>query len=641
MISLSSISLYFGPRALFDDVSATINTRDRIGLVGSNGAGKTTFFKTLLGQTALDTGKIQKASYVTIGYLPQDGITVAGKSVYKEVESAFDDVLTLQKRVDDASHRLQTLETNNPEYHETLELIGHWEHQLEGLEAHRLQSKIEKVLLGLGFSLSDMQRDTGEFSGGWQMRIALAKLLLQEPSLLLMDEPTNHLDLPTQRWLERYLNGYEGAMMIISHDRAFLDTLCTRTFALSMGRLETYSGNYSFFAKESEQRKALLEKAYEGQQKELARQQKFIDRFRSKATKAKQVQSRIKALEKVERIELSAEEKRMHFRFPPAPRSGQVLLNLEGIRKDYDDLCIFQNLDFKLERGDRVAVVGVNGAGKSTFAKILAEEESYQAGEFKVGANVYRAYFAQHQAEQLDLNSTALSIIESELPRDSKTNPRSILGAFLFHGDDVFKPVSVLSGGEKCRLALAKILCEKVNCLIMDEPTNHLDMHSQDVLQEALQNFEGAVVIVSHNRSFLDPLVNKVLEISPKGTRMFLGNVSEYLAKVEAEEGVETPNGESFSRITSISNPKERRRLEAERRSKLAPLRKKAQQLEKEITSLEEKISTFETAMTNPAFFQKGEETTEQMKAYESTKRKLERIMAEWENITHEIESFE
>tara|TARA_B100001248_G_scaffold262589_1_gene259786 strand:- start:86914 stop:88863 length:1950 start_codon:yes stop_codon:yes gene_type:complete len=647
MVFLDHLSLRYGAQLLFDGATATIHPRDRIGLVGPNGAGKSTLLKILLGMIEPHEGSIQKPHALTIGYLPQDGIEHSGSTLYQEVESSFEDILFIQEKIQTASKELDTLAPDSEAYQEALELIGGWEHRLEELDAFRLKSKIEKILLGLGFSLEDMSRDTGEFSGGWQMRIALAKLLLKEPTLLLLDEPTNHLDLPSLRWLEQYLKRYDGAIMLVSHDQALLDSLSTRTFALGLGKLETYSGNYSFFLKESALKKELQQKAYASQQKKLKKEQAFIDRFRYKATKAKQVQSRIKALDKIDRIELEAEASVVQFKFPAPPPSGHVVLELENIQKAYEDKLVFSNLSLRLEKGDRIAVVGINGAGKSTLAKVLAAIEPIQGGERTVGHNVKTAYFAQHQTETFNPKHTVLEALEAEAPAGvSETDLRSILGAFLFQGDAAFKLISVLSGGEKCRLALAQMLIKKANCLIFDEPTNHLDMASKAMLQQALKEYPGTLFIVSHDRAFLDPLVTKVLEISPDDAKTYLGNISYYLEKTET-----TPSDTSklssnqTEKDLKASKPenkafssKERRRLEAQKRERVAPLKKQANKLEESIYLLEEEKCNFEQKMLDPQFFKKGEETTAQLKEYDALKYKLEEAYEKWDSLLKQLE---
>ena len=538
MIALQKIRLQYGERYLYKDISATIGTSDRIGLVGSNGAGKSTLLKVLCGLEEIDGGKVDKANYVTFGYLPQDGIEMHGRTLFKETELAFADVLGLKAKVEEAEKRLDEMDTSSEEFYETLELIGAWEHRLEGLDAGKLPSRIESVLLGLGFSSSDMHRKTEEFSGGWQMRIALAKLLLANPSLLLLDEPTNHLDVTSQKWLEDFLLRYEGSLLMISHDRGFLDIICNRTFELSMGSLHVYSGNYSVFETQSAERKELQMKAYKSQQKEIQQVEQFINRFRAKASKAKQAQSRIKALDKIERIQIEKEEDGVSFSFAPPPRSGQTVINLVDISKSYGDLPVIRDANLRIERGDRIVVVGVNGAGKTTIAKVIAGVEPFQSGEREIGQSTHISYFGQHQADELDKSLTVLATLEESAEGKNTTNIRSILGTFLFRGDDVFKKVSVLSGGERNRLALAKMLARSANFLILDEPTNHLDMRSQDALQNALKEYTGAYLIVSHNRAFVDPLATKVLEIRKDGLSLFPGNVSDYLRHLEVVEAV-------------------------------------------------------------------------------------------------------
>ena len=538
MIALQKIRLQYGERYLYKDISATIGTSDRIGLVGSNGAGKSTLLKVLCGLEEIDGGKVDKANYVTFGYLPQDGIEMHGRTLFKETELAFADVLGLKAKVEEAEKRLDEMDTSSEEFYETLELIGAWEHRLEDLDAGKLPSRIESVLLGLGFSSSDMHRKTEEFSGGWQMRIALAKLLLANPSLLLLDEPTNHLDVTSQKWLEDFLLRYEGSLLMISHDRGFLDIICNRTFELSMGSLHVYSGNYSVFETQSAERKELQMKAYKSQQKEIQQAEQFINRFRAKASKAKQAQSRIKALDKIERIQIEKEEDGVSFSFAPPPRSGQTVINLVDISKSYGDLPVIRDANLRIERGDRIVVVGVNGAGKTTIAKVIAGVEPFQSGEREIGQSTHISYFGQHQADELDKSLTVLATLEESAEGKNTTNIRSILGTFLFRGDDVFKKVSVLSGGERNRLALAKMLARSANFLILDEPTNHLDMRSQDALQNALKEYTGAYLIVSHNRAFVDPLATKVLEIRKDGLSLFPGNVSDYLRHLEVVEAV-------------------------------------------------------------------------------------------------------
>lgn len=637
MVEIDSLSLRYSSKVIFDEISANIGPRDRIGLVGSNGAGKSTLLKILIGEVHPDAGSINKANYVTVGYLPQDGIVATGLTLFKEVELAFDNILSLKQQLEEANTRVDELMPDNEEYYELLDIIGGLEHKLEDLDADKLKSKIEKVLMGLGFSLSDMDRDCGEFSGGWQMRIALAKLLLREPSLLLLDEPTNHLDITSLRWVELYLKKYEGALMLISHDRAFLDELCNRTFALSMGKLEVYAGNYSYYETESALRKERILKAYKNQQKELEKTQEFIDRFRSKASKAAQVQSRIKAMAKIDRIEIEREESSINFRFPKAPSGAQKVLELKNVAKAYDDLMVFKNVNFRLERGDRIAVVGVNGAGKTTLAKVIAGVEPLTAGERTVGGQVTISYFAQHQADAMDPEMTVLEVIEAAVTASNPMPPRSILGAFLFRGDEVFKKTKVLSGGEKCRLALASLLVQQANCLVLDEPTNHLDMKSKQKLQDALKAFEGTLLIVSHDRAFLDPVVTKVLEVSKNGTRIFLGNVTEYLEKIENEAPVPTAGEKELSKTkTSGKQPS------SDQHKEHLALKKKSKELEDLIQELESKKAALEKEMIDPEFFkQGGDKTKTTVQQHLSIEGNLEQALKEWSQVTEELKNYE
>ena len=538
MINIIDVSLRYGEKVIYNKISTSIAARDRIGLVGSNGSGKSTLIKLLLNEAEIDSGEVERPSYVTLGYLPQDGIELKGKTLYGEVSTAFEDALALQKNIDEADEQMMDMDTSSEEYYDLLDQIGAWEQKLESHEPEKMKSKIEKTLLGLGFAKSDFERETSEFSGGWQMRMALAKLLLREPSLLLLDEPTNHLDIISQQWLEDYLTRYEGSLMVISHDRAFLDTVTNRTIHLSMGALKSYSGNYSVYVRQSEADLGVLRKKVKNQQIEIQRQKDFINRFRGNVKKASIVQSRMKDLEKIEIIKLPPKEKKIYFRFPPPPPASAKVIELKNMSKSYDELQIFKGLDFYIDKGDRIAVVGVNGAGKSTLARILAGIEPFQEGERTLGINTVLSYFAQQQAEELDPDKTVLEEVEQSSAEANReeSNPRAVLGALLFRKDDVFKKTSVLSGGERNRLALAKMLMREANTIILDEPTNHLDIKSKEILQDAVKAFDGTVILVSHDRDFLDPIVNKVLEVSKTGTRMLTCNVTEYLDRIKKEE---------------------------------------------------------------------------------------------------------
>lgn len=535
MIFIKDVYLSFGHKKLFEGISETIGPRDRIALVGSNGSGKTTFLRMLMGQVNPDEGDVEKPDYATVGYLPQDGVSAKGCTLREEVAKAFSGMTELKEKLDEAEIKLGEMDPEAEEFYDLIDLMGAWEEQMASFEPEKMNSRIEKVMMGMGFSLEDLERKVDEFSGGWQMRIALGKLLLQGPSLLILDEPTNHLDVISQHWLEHYLRKYQGSILVISHDRAFLESVTERTIELKMGALNKYKGNYGFYLQESAARIERQRKAYVNQKKEIQKEKEFINRFRSNVKKAAMVQSRIKALEKMEVVKPEAEEKKIYFRFPPSPPASQKVVELEGMSKAYGDLRVFQGLDLRIEKGDRIAVVGVNGAGKSTLARILAGVEPYQEGERDVGVNTVIGYFAQHQAEELNPSNEVLAEVEEVCENNPDANPRAALGALLFSGNDVFKKTSVLSGGERNRVALAKLLMKPCNFLVMDEPTNHLDIRSKEVLQEALNLFEGTALIVSHDRSFLDGVVTKVLEISTNKARMLTCNVTEYMERLELE----------------------------------------------------------------------------------------------------------
>jgi ATP-binding cassette subfamily F protein 3 len=642
MISAVNISLQFGGRQLFKELSFRVGPHDRIGLVGSNGAGKSTLLKMLVGEQSADQGEIARAKYVSVGYLPQEGMSAAGRTLYKEVESVYADILETQAGLDEIHRRMAEIDHESEEFREILELYGELQHKLEASDAFRMKTGIEKVLTGLGFTERDFGRMTDEFSGGWQMRIALAKLLLQQPSLLLLDEPTNHLDLDSLQWLEEYLSAYEGAIMIVSHDRRFLDNMTSRTYEVSMGALTEYAGNYSVFVREKAERKEQQTAAYKNQQQQIKQTELFIERFRYKATKARQVQSRIKQLEKIDLITVEDEEGNIRFSFPPAPPSGRVVMELRGIRKSYGPLTVFGGVDFDIDRGDRIAFVGVNGAGKSTLARICAGVELFDGGIRTVGHNVVISYFAQHQAEELNPRNDVLQTVDEVATGDIRRSLRNLLGCFLFSGDDVYKKVSVLSGGEKSRLALAKMLLQPTNLIVMDEPTNHLDMRSKGVLRDALRDYQGSFVIVSHDRDFLDPIVTKVIEFRDGRIKTFLGNVSEYIETKHKEEAgaMRVPEGGGPQRALTEKN---RKRAEAEERQRryrrTRPVQEKISKLEKLLSDYEQEKAGIERRMAEPDFYKDGEA----VKATAARYRELETLLSEgyfrWNAMTKELEA--
>jgi len=654
MLSVAEITVGFGARTLFEGVSFIVNPRDRIGLVGSNGAGKSTLLKIISGQTDPDKGDIALARHTTVGYLPQDGITFAGKSIYEEVYSGVGDISALKEEIDDVQREMEEHPDHSSEdYMELIEKQGELLHKFEALDGFRIKSNIEKILEGLGFSSSDFDRLTEEFSGGWQMRIALAKLLLVQPSVLLLDEPTNHLDIESLIWVEDFLKNYEGAIILVSHDRTFLDNITNKTVEIYAGKVTIYSGNYSYYVSEKDIRKELLFKSYENQQRYLKQQEKFITRFRSKASKATSVQSRIKQLDKIERIEIEDEESAIHFHFPPATHSGRKVFELKNISKSYGDNLVLSGLNLEIERGEKIGLVGVNGAGKSTLARIIRGTEDIQSGSRKLGFQVALEYYSQHQADSLDPGNNVLGTLDNVATGEIRKQLRTILGSFLFRGDDVFKQVGVLSGGEKSRLALATMLLKSSNFLVLDEPTNHLDMNSKHVLMEALRNYDGTVLIISHDREFLDGIVTKIIEVKDKNIKIYLGNCTYYLQKKEEERnGIlagKTDKKELQSNgsvgINSGKKTKEQKRHEAEARNKLykssKPLKDKIHKLEKGVKEAEEKLKIIESEMALPDFYNDPKNSSKVTAEYKKAKSALEHVFNEWERESAKLSKIE
>jgi len=648
LLALENITLHLGDRKLLDGVSTFMNPGERIGLVGPNGAGKSTLLKIIMGIQEADEGTIALANEETLGYLPQDGVDPDFTlSVLEEVETAFAELFELEMKVKGIQEKLSQVDPQGKEYEQLMERYGILQTKLESSGLYELRSQVEKVLMGLGFNEKDFHRNTSEFSGGWLMRIALAKLLLRRPTYLLLDEPTNHLDIESLQWMENFLNSYEGAVVVVSHDKAFLDTITNRTLALRSGEISDYAGNYSFYEKKWEEEKELLLNAKKNQEKQIKETQDFIDRFRYKASKARQVQSRVKQLEKMEQIEVEDEQSNVSFRFPEPQRSGQVVMKLENLYKSYDDNPVFESIDYEIERGDKIAIVGPNGAGKSTLIRILAGNEPFQKGNRIVGHNVSVNYFAQHQADELDPKKDALESMHDAGSGEKESKLRTILGCFLFQGDDVFKKVKVLSGGEKSRLALAKMLLSPANLLIFDEPTNHLDMSSKNILQQAIQQYEGTSLIVSHDRDFLDPIVNKVLDVQPGYIKTYLGNVSYYLARKQEEVDSEAaePSTKKQSEQDNQLSRKEQRRIEAERRNEInrrtKPIRKNIEELEKDIGKMETRKDKIEEAMAQPDFYEDAEKVKKFSLEYDQLKTDLTDCYSKWEEYQQRLDALE
>lgn len=637
---------------LFDNLSFAVQPRERISFAGHNGAGKSTLMKCIAGVIEPNAGTISQPKDSTIGYLPQEGIHITGITLWKETESAFAEATDILTRIDEMAAELETLDPRSAPYSELLEDIGELELRLDSFDPNKIKPRIESILTGLGFKRTDFDRDCGEFSGGWQMRIALAKLLLREPDVLLLDEPTNHLDIESQRWMEEYLDNYPGAIIIISHDIALLNHLTTRTIAFHHGRAEEYAGNYSFYVTESAHRRETLMKQFKSQQKEIEHIETFINRFRAQANKASQVQSRIKQLAKIERIqEPEAADAVMSFRFPEPKPSGQSVSKLEGVAKAYGELEIFKDFDFEVERGQRLAVVGPNGAGKSTFCRLITGQEEPDAGEQAFGHKVALSFFSQNHADELDGDKTVLETVEEVASRENAPLARNILGCFLFRGDDVFKKVGVLSGGERSRVALVRMLVRPANFLILDEPTNHLDFQSQEVLQKALLSYPGTYLIVSHNRSFLDPIVDKTLEITREAPpQLYQGNLSYYLDKKEADTKRATAQQKAEPKKTAAKSADGPKLSAKEQRKRKAEIREKRNKvlrpLQEELAQVEAKISEIEAAQATLAQHMEdiagdADKLREATQAYQNLGTQLDKAISRWEPLSEQIETLE
>ena len=653
MLSINDLNLQYGSKPIFRNVAAQIHTGDRVGLAGVNGAGKSTLLRIMCGEQDVDPGIVSRASWFSVAYLPQEvTIDLDGRSLFDEAQSAFDDVLAQQEQLDRVSEELALLDPDSPEIDSLLALQGDLQHALDGCDVFRIRPQIERVLFGLGFSAGDLDRPVGNFSGGWIMRLLLAKLLLKKPSLLLLDEPTNHLDLDSLTWLEDFLLQYQGAMVIISHDRAFLDRVTAITWELSLGRLTVFRGNYSHYLVEKAQRMEMERAAYDNQQAQIRQSERFITRFRAKSTKSKQVQSRVKQLEKLDRIELSETERSIHFNFPPAAPSGRDVLTLEDVRKSFAGRTVFDGVSLNLQRGDKLAVVGVNGAGKTTLLKILAGLETAE-GTVRPGHNVILSYFGQHQAQELAGDQSILDTVYHTAVDMTITQVRSLLGAFLFTGDEVEKQVRVLSGGEKSRVALARMLVRPANLMLLDEPTNHLDMSSQEILQEALAQYEGTIIVVSHNRFFVNSFVNKVLEIRNGRATIHEGNIDDYLEWRRREETRASETATQSSSATravaagdenSADRKVQRRQRALERQElnkKLGPWRRKSEEAEQEIDRHERRKAELEALMAEPDLYSDQERWSATSREYGQVERHLERAFQRWEEAQAAIEAIE
>ena len=634
MLTITGLRKAFGARDLFEGADLQVGPRERVALIGPNGSGKTTIFDMIAGDQQPDGGQVKTTSDVVIGYLRQETDEMRGKQV-------MDEVLSAREEITSADHKMRLLEAeismaSEDERPSLLAEYAHLQARFEGGGGYDLERRAQKILAGLGFRESDLKRRTETFSGGWLMRIALAKLLLAEPDLLLLDEPTNHLDLASVQWLEQFLKSYEGSILFTSHDREFINAFAARVVEIRNTQLLSYKGNFDDFVAQREMIEQQTEAAAKNQSKRIAQTQEFIERFRYKATKARQVQSRIKMLERMERIEVEKPARRaMGLSFPKPARSGRVVLELEGVRFGYGEEPVYSDLDFVVERGQKIALVGPNGAGKTTLLKLAAGALEPQAGSRTEGHNVKVGYFAQHQIEALDPSKTVLKELEESIPRDITIQPRKLLGRFLFSGDDVEKRVRVLSGGERTRLAMAKLLVSAYNLLCLDEPTNHLDMQSRDVLEEALVDYEGALLLITHDRHLIRAVATSIVEVVDGWPTLYSGDYDYYLyKKSESEEKIKPkPRTEKRSRPVPRKDPQ--KELDRRQRRLRATLRR----VESELSEVTEEIDSISSQLADPEVYSSPAKVADLAQRYEEAKRRSTTLELEWEKAAESLEA--
>ena len=637
MLQINNLTFSIGERLLFDGISWTVAKSKRLALIGPNGAGKTTLFRIITGQIQLDAKAIQYPKDYQIGYLPQEEVAFSDGNILQTVLEGRQEVLTLSEKIEKLRNEISI----NHDQDDKLQQLGNLEHQYETLGGYRLESEAKTILAGLGFSETDFTNSISTFSGGWRMRVYLARLLLKNPDLLLLDEPTNHLDLPSLEWLEQYLIKFEGSIIIISHDRFFIDRLAQEIFELENGKLEHYAGNYHFYEKEKVKRRELLIKRYEQIREEKEKQERFIERFRYKATKAAQVQSRVKQLEKLEQIQLPTEKKQIEFKISVDVTSYKDVLDIRDLSFKYDSDWVLEDINLNIYREEKVALVGINGAGKTTLTRLIVGQLAPQQGTITLGERTKIGYYAQHQVDTLNLENTIYDEVASTVAKEHIPNIRNVLGVFQFTGDEVYKPIKVLSGGEKARVSLAKILLCPVNFLIMDEPTNHLDMASKEALENALAFYNGTLILISHDRYFLDKLVNRVIELDNKKLRLFEGNYTDYLAGRERMQAQETVN--VSEKESGVKRSRDLKRQQAEARQAIS---KQRQILDKDIKIWETKIEELETRkndleqeMLLPETYQNGELIAKLQKEYAAVKIELENSFQKWEAVQTEMDS--
>ncbi len=637
MLNVHNLSVAFGGEYLFEEISFRLNGGDRVGLIGKNGAGKSTMLKLLAKEMPLDEGAIATEKNIKIGFLKQDIDFEEGRSVLEESYQAFSEIKEMELKLDEINRALaERTDYESDSYHQLMVDLNDITHRYEILGGYNYEGDTEKVLLGLGFKRADFNKLTDTFSGGWRMRIELAKLLLQNNDVLLLDEPTNHLDIESIIWLEQFLRNFTGAVVIVSHDKMFLDNVTNRTIEISLGRIYDYSKPYSQFLVHRKEIKEQQLSAQKNQEKQIQQTERLIEKFRAKSSKASMAQSLIKKLDKMDRIEVDEEDNSvMNLRFPVSVHPGKVVAELNSVSKSYGQKKVLEDIDLMVDRGSKTAFVGQNGQGKTTLAKIMVGELDHK-GDLKIGHNVQLGYFAQNQAEYLDGNKTILDTMIDAANEKNRSSVRDILGSFLFRGDDVDKYVKVLSGGERNRLALAKMLLQPFNVLVMDEPTNHLDIKSKNVLKQALQNFEGTLILVSHDRDFLQGLTDRVYEFKDGGIKEYLGDIDFYLEQRKMEDFRSVEKGDQKKEEKVQEKPKENdyqiQKKQKSLKNKLSGVEKKISQLEKEIANIDnDLLMDYDATIAKPNFFDN----------YEGKKKSLESLMEDWEQLSHELETLD
>lgn len=644
MLAVSNISVHFTGEYIFDGVSFLVNDRDRIGLVGKNGAGKTTLLNVIAGELDPETGSVASPSGQSVGYLKQEMNPGSHRSVIEEARQAFSEILELENRLTQLTDEIsQRTDYHSDDYLKLVTRLNDINDRFNLLGGHKMDENTEKVLMGLGFERKDFTRPLNEFSSGWQMRVELAKILLQMPDILLLDEPTNHLDIESIQWLEDFLINYPGAVVLVSHDRAFLDNVTNRTVEITLGKIYDYKASYSQYELLQAERREREMASFNNQQQQIAQIERFIERFRYKNTKARQVQSRIKMLDKMDKIEIEeTDNSSIRFKFPPAPHSGKVTVRLENLSKAYNEHLVLKNLNFAIAKGEKIAFVGRNGEGKTTLSKVIVGELPY-TGTMELGHLVKIGYYAQNQHEMLDMDKTVFETIDEVATGEWRTKVKGLLGSFLFRGDDLDKKVKVLSGGEKSRLSLARMLLTSVNLLVLDEPTNHLDMRSKDILKSALLQYDGTLIIVSHDRDFLSGLTEKVIEFRHKGIREYLGDVHDFLdsRKMEHLNELEKKSGKPANNATEDSPSQNK--LDFERRKQydreLRRIQNRVEKSETTIGQLEKEITMLDELLANPISTHPLVKSGEIYHRYETMKNDLAREMTAWEELIQELEN--